>query len=144
MSTIPSNSGWYSQAAEASPWAMPRPIAAGLSVHEWLHRRPARVALLLAAVWLLNMFDLHFTLTAARMGPFIELNPVAARMLETGDMLALTLYKVSLVAIGSAILWQYRRLKLSELGCWMLVCMYSGVAIRWQNYYAVWNHAYSL
>jgi len=141
MSTLPSNTGWLSARTLAEAFPAPR-LDVGLSLHEWLSRRPIRVGMLLVAVWVLNGFDLHFTLTAARLGPFIELNPVAAEMLNAGSGLAVTLYKVSLVAIGSAILWQYRYLRLSEIGCWMLVCMYAGVAIRWHYYYMAWNHLY--
>lgn len=95
--------------------------------------RPRRVVLLLAAVWVLNAFDLGFTIIEANGRLFRELNPMAAQLLE--NPIALATYKVSLVFMGSFILLKYRRRRVSELGCWFLFFTYSYLWVRWAEYY---------
>lgn len=95
--------------------------------------RPRRVMLLLAAVWVLNAFDLCFTIIESSGRFFRELNPMAAQLLDTP--VALATYKVSLVFMGSFILLKYRRRRISELGCWFLLFTYSYLWVRWAEYY---------
>ena len=108
----------------------------------WLRRRPIRVAVLLLAVWVLNGFDLLFTILATRIGAFTELNPVAAIVLDSGNYAILAAYKISLVGLGSWILWHYRNVRFSEIGCWMMAMLYGGVALRWHRYYEIFNYYY--
>lgn len=96
--------------------------------------RPQRIVFLLIAIWVLNAFDLGFTLFAHRFGFFTELNPVAARMLDSAHLLAA--YKGGLLVAGSAILLSLRRHAIAELGCWFLLASYVYVACRWYVYYA--------
>jgi len=95
--------------------------------------RPRRILLALAAVWVLNVFDLGFTLLETTRQHFVEVNPVAATLLH--DPAALTAYKSALVCIGSAILLCYRRERVSEMGAWFLLCTYLAVGLRWHAYY---------
>lgn len=95
--------------------------------------RSRRVMLLLAAVWVLNAFDLCFTIIESNGRFFRELNPMAAQLLDTP--VALATYKVSLVFMGSFILLKHRRRRISELGCWFLLCTYSYLWVRWAEYY---------
>lgn len=96
--------------------------------------RPVRVLLLLLGVWLLNIFDLGFTLHQAPMSHFIELNPLAARLLDAPPV-ALVLYKFSLLGTGTLILLALRRYAVAELACWFLLAVYFYVAVRWYAYY---------
>ena len=113
-----------------APAARPLP----LPLRRPLWGRSQRVLYVLAAVWVLNFFDLGFTITESKAKLFRELNPLAATMLD--HPLALVLYKSSLVIIGSWLLLRYRRRRLTELACWLLLATNGYVGIRWQQYYA--------
>lgn len=97
--------------------------------------RPRRVLFILAAVWVLNLFDLHYTLLEAPQRHFRELNPVAAQLL-CGPPHLLIAYKLLLVAIGSAIMLSLRNHRATELGCWLIFATYAFVGVCWQAYYA--------
>ena len=56
--------------------------------------------LLVLCIWLLNAFDLAFTVYAHQQGVLHEANPVARGMLEGGTVVIM-LYKVGMVLIGS-------------------------------------------
>lgn len=99
----------------------------------WL-TRPRRVLLTLAAVWVINVFDLGYTLLESLTATFIEMNPVAARLIAASP-LVLVAYKVALILISSTILLIHRRKRLTELACWLLLAVYIGVAGCWRTYY---------
>lgn len=93
-----------------------------------------RVLVLLSTIWVLNLFDLCYTLLEANGRHFRELNPVAAYLLDHPH--ALVLYKASLVTIGSVILLSHRRVRLVEFSCWFVLAAYVYVAIRWSMYFS--------
>jgi hypothetical protein len=99
----------------------------------WLVR-PRRVLLLLAAVWVINTFDLGYTLLESLRRDFVELNPVAASLMG-GSPEALVVYKTVLIAGSSVILLIHRRQRVAELGCWFLLGAYLWVALCWWRYY---------
>ncbi|MFQ5805819.1 MAG: DUF5658 family protein [Phycisphaerae bacterium] len=99
----------------------------------WL-TRPRRVLLVLAAVWVINIFDLGYTLLESLHSGFIEMNPVAARLIGASPAVLVS-YKTALLAISSTILLIYRRHRVAELGCWFLLAAYLHVAICWWFYY---------
>jgi len=103
------------------------------SAFGWLVR-PRRVLLVLAAMWVLNLFDLGFTLVEAGRSHFHELNPVAARFLAQPSYV-LAAYKAILVGLGSTILLALARRRIAELTAWFLLGVYILVAIRWSLYY---------
>lgn len=118
--------------------ALPRPSPAAVfrrSLRAVATRfdRSRRVILLLAAVWVLNGFDLCFTMLEANGSFFRELNPMAARLLSSPY--ALVTYKLTLVFLGSVVLIKHRTLRIAELGCWFLLATYSYLWIRWAEYY---------
>ena len=96
-------------------------------------RRPRRVALLLVGTWVINAFDLAFTLLATGHRHFVELNPIAASII--GNTPALIAYKILVVAFGSAILLKYRTRLLTEIGCWGICAVYSVLAAIWWKFY---------
>jgi hypothetical protein len=108
-------------------------VEAAPSRFAWL-TRPRRILLALAAVWFLNVVDLAFTLFESTRHAFVELNPLAARLLGAPPQYII-LYKLVLVALGSAILLVLRRQRIAELGAWFLAATYASVAIRWAIYY---------
>ncbi len=108
--------------------------AAVLAAHfPWL-TRARRVLLALAAVWVLNVFDLGFTLIESAHGHFVELNPIAASFLGHADHVLIA-YKFGLLTFGTTILLLLRHHRMSELGCWMLLATYVYVGVRWYAYY---------
>jgi hypothetical protein len=97
-------------------------------------RRAHRILLVLAGIWVLNLFDLGYTLHQSQARHFTEMNPVAARLLNQPP-LVLCAYKLSLLITGTAILVWLRRHAVAELACWLLLSCYFYVAIRWLVYY---------
>lgn len=95
--------------------------------------RQRRIALLLIGTWVINAFDLAFTLLAAGHRHFVELNPIAASVI--GNTPALIAYKILIVAFGSAILLKYRTRLLTEIGCWGICAVYSVLAGIWWKFY---------
>ncbi len=96
--------------------------------------RARRVVLLILALWLINLADLGLTLCARDIGGFHELNPVARPLI--GSTSALVIFKLSLVSISSLIMLTYRRHLWTELGCWVLIAVYTGLSFVWVQYYS--------
>lgn len=115
--------------------------AAVYDLHEgrWMRRfhenRPRRVLLLLTAVWIVQAFDLGFTLVAHREEAFEELNPAADWALQRGAIGAIV-FKVVLVLLGSVILWCCRKRILSECLLWLVFAACVGLSLRWRDYFA--------
>ncbi len=107
--------------------------------------RPRRILILLAAVWILNGFDLGFTILAQLQGTLTELNPVARHLLPYGAV-ALLLYKLVALGIGTAVLWRCRHHASAEIGTWVALAVYVGVSLRWHVFYDAMNamHTQSL
>lgn len=114
--------------AQATPPRRRRPW------REFRMTRPRRVLWVLAAVWVLNGFDLGFTMVAHAYGHFTELNPIAAGMLSQPWYL-LTAFKFISLSAGSIILLLLSRHKVAELGSWLLLSAYLFVALRWYDYF---------
>jgi hypothetical protein len=96
--------------------------------------RAHRVLLLLVAVWVLHTFDLKFTMAESTQSHFVELNPIAARLIG-GPEVSLVVYKLGLLGFGTAILIYLRRHSVAELGCWFLLSASFYVGARWFVYY---------
>jgi hypothetical protein len=99
-----------------------------------ISRREHRVLLLLAGAWLVNLFDLGFTLLARQQGLMTELNPLADHFLNRGAR-AVILYKLVLLTAGSAVLWWQRRRLLSEAALWGYAVLCMGLALHWHTLY---------
>ncbi len=98
----------------------------------WLIR-PRRVLLLLAAIWILNAFDLAYTMNEVGRHGFVELNPLAAGLLHAPGLLIA--YKLTLVLIGSALLLATACHSTAEWACWFLLATYAYVGLRWTIYF---------
>jgi hypothetical protein len=101
---------------------------------DFASRRPWRVAQLIAALWVLSLADLFFTLWAHQFTPFNELNPLARALLDSQSFAGLVVMKVGLTGVGAAIFWCLRRYAKAELALWLLVGVYVLLALRWSNY----------
>jgi hypothetical protein len=102
----------------------------------WLapQTRGRRVLLLLVVVWILSMCDLVFTLQESRASYFIEMNPVAALVLN-GPPIGVVLYKFILLGLGSTILGALRVHRTAEAAAWFLIAASGYVMYRWVAYF---------
>ena len=99
----------------------------------WSRRRGQRVVLLLILLWILNGFDLAFTIMAHRLGDFSEGNPIARTMLH--QPVRVVIFKVSSVVFASGIFFLFRDRGLVEAGCWGLCLVYAVIGFLWLLYY---------
>ena len=88
---------------------------------------------MLTLLWIVNAFDLVFTLLANKAGGFIEANPVAAPLIN--DVPLLVTFKVLVVAMASIIIFRFRKRLFTEIGCWGLCLTYTLVSAIWWIYY---------
>lgn len=118
------------------------PDATGLSAprETWTTRcvawvaaaRAHRVICLVMGIWLLNGFDLVFTLLSYKHGLLQEQNPVARLMLGNGTS-SIILFKIGLVLIGSYPLLRFRRTRIAELASYLVMAAYVILAVRWST-----------
>lgn len=102
------------------------------------HPRARRILLLLAGLWLMNAFDLTFTLHAHACGLLVEANPVAHAILPMGPGV-LILFKAVLVGFSSWVLLRYRRQILVECVAWLATSAYVIVSFRWMHCYEIYT-----
>jgi hypothetical protein len=120
---------------------VPERPSARRRVTEWLRarrasrpaRRVRRVVLLLAMLWIVSGFDVAFTLLGATIGRFVELNPIAAPLLDSPGLLIA--FKVFMVGFASAVILTFRRRLITEIACWLTAAAYTILAGVWWAYY---------
>lgn len=111
-----------------------------LVIHQiagFLASRSHRVLCLIAVVWVLNGFDLALTLLAHRQHLLYEVNPLAQYLLKHGEA-SLALFKFGLLSVGTYALAKYRRERIAELGCLMVMGVYAMVALHWHYCYEMY------
>lgn len=81
------------------------------------------------------MFDLVFTLVARAIEDLVELNPLASWVMTHHGDLAVIAYKLSLMTLGTVILWAYRRRRRAEHAAWMMLIVHVLLSFRWHTYY---------
>ncbi len=118
----------------ASPWKAFLTAVRG-RVWSGPRHRGRRVFLLVIMLWVLNAFDLKFTLLAQNIGGVTEMNPIARMFVS--DSTALITYKFALIIPASIIFLAMRRRLLTEVGCWLLLGAHVALAFIWQQYYAM-------
>ncbi len=109
-------------------------------VHWAAEARSHRVICLVLGIWLLNGFDLTFTLLSHEHGLLNEENPVAKLMLKNG-VLSIVLFKIGLVLIGSYPLLRFRRIRLAELAAYLILAAYVLLALRWSTCFELYTLA---
>lgn len=102
--------------------------------------RSHRVICLVMGIWLLNGFDLVFTLLSYKHGLLQEQNPIARLMLGHGTS-SIVVFKVGLVLIGSYPLLRFRRLRLAELAAYVVLAAYVFLAVRWSTCFELYAAA---
>ncbi len=116
--------------AQPSPWTV--------RLVNWVaEARSHRVICLVLGIWLLNGFDLTFTILSHRHGLLQEANPVAGFMLSNGTA-SIILFKIGLVLIGSYPLLRFRRVRLSELAAFLVLAAYVLLAVRWSTCFEIY------
>lgn len=100
--------------------------------------RSHRVICVVMGIWLLNAFDLIFTLLSHRHGLLDEENPIARFVLGNGT-LSIVLFKIGMVLIGSYPLLRFRRLRLAELAAYVVLAAYAFLAIRWSTCFELYS-----
>jgi len=99
--------------------------------------RSHRVICLVLGIWLLNAFDLTFTVLSHQQGVLHEGNPLARHMLQSGTS-SIVLYKIGLVLIGSYPLLRFRRARITELGTYVILAAYAFLSIHWATCYELY------
>lgn len=105
--------------------------------------RSHRVICVVLGIWLLNGFDLAFTLLSHEQGMLHEENPLARHILQMGTP-SILLYKLGLVCIGSYPLLKHRAARVTELGALVVLAVYTVVAVRWSICYEFYAVAFPL
>lgn len=85
-------------------------------------------------MWLIQGFDLGFTICAAEGRTFTEANPLGAWALQHGPRGAI-LFKASLLTFSTAVLWRFRSRLISECLLWIVMAACVGLSLRWHDYY---------
>lgn len=99
--------------------------------------RAHRIICLVLGIWMLNAFDLAFTILSNEQGLLYEQNPLARHMLSNG-MASIILFKLGLVLIGSYPLLRFRRARIAELAACLVFAAYVLLAIRWSMCYELY------
>lgn len=107
-------------------------------VHWAADARAHRVICLVMAVWMLNGFDLTFTILAHEQGLLQEQNPLAQKFLDDGP-LPMILFKIGLVLIGSYPLLRYRRARITEMASLVVLLAYGLLAVHWSECYRLYS-----
>ncbi len=120
---------WHCSAVAPRPW------------HRFIHwaaeARSHRVICLVLGIWLLNGFDLTFTILSHEQGMLHEENPVARHILQYGT-LSIVLFKIGMVLIGSYPLLRFRSVRITELGTYVIFAVYAFLALRWSTCFEVY------
>ena len=107
-------------------------------VHWVVEARAHRVICLVMGIWLLNGFDLAFTILSHGQGMLHEENPFARHMLAYGTA-SIILFKIGLVLIGSYPLLRFRAARITELGSFVILLAYAVLAVHWSECYDLYT-----
>ena len=132
MTTLPLFQTGSALVAGPSLWVRLRDAAV-----KAVRTRAYRVLALAAALAVLNVFDLQFTLLAHEHGMLEEENPVARMMLGHGAA-PLAIFKVGLVTLALWPMVRFRHHRIVELGAVIGLLLYLTVTIRWTRCYELY------
>lgn len=96
--------------------------------------RPTRVLLLLGGIWILNAFDLLFTIMSYQHGMLYEENPLARHLLSSGPI-PVIMFKLTMVIGGSVYLVKYRHHRIVEMAVLTVLLTYASLALRWHDFF---------
>lgn len=135
----------YSGVAWSQTTLLPNLVAGTDTQRPWSARllqwaveaRSHRVICLVLGTWMLNGFDLVFTILSHEQGLLHEANPLARQLLSYGTP-SIILFKVGLVLIGSYPLLRYRTARVTEMAAFLILAAYVVLAIRWSICYELY------
>ena len=96
--------------------------------------RSRRVLLALTIVWVVSIFDLGYTLSEWGTNDFVELNPLAAKLMSAPGHLVVV-FKFGMLGVATLILLALRQHRVTELACWLVVAAKLYLAVRWFVYF---------
>lgn len=96
--------------------------------------RARRVAMLVAAVVVLSIADLYFTLIFLLNTGMIEANPVARLVIQQGSPWLLAVWKLALVLVPAGIFLAFRTRRLAEAGAWVCFIALAALTVQWKVY----------
>lgn len=132
-------SGYATTTLSDSMSAMPACRRRSARVIEWIvEARSHRVICLVLGIWLLNGFDLAFTILSNEQGMLHEENPLARHMLAYGTA-SIILFKTGLVLIGSYPLLRFRTARITELGSFVILLSYACLSVHWSECYDLYS-----
>lgn len=108
-------------------------------VFRGLDRHSIRIAVLLALLIALNLFDLAYMIFAHRQGVLNELNPIAANLFNMDLEPSVIYFKALTLLVGIGLLWKVRCCPWTLWACWLLIGVYGSLSIRW----LIWSNNYS-
>ncbi len=118
---------------------MPPPRRWSARVINWIvEARSHRVICLVLGIWLLNGFDLAFTILSHDQGMLHEENPLARHMLAYGTT-SIVLFKIGLVLTGSYPLLRFRTARITEMGAFVILLAYAVLALHWSECYDLYS-----
>ncbi|UCC31202.1 MAG: hypothetical protein JSU86_02780 [Phycisphaerales bacterium] len=123
----------------ASAVAAPK---AGRSGHTVRYARDVRIVVLVAAIFILAIFDLLLTLVAHPTGLLDELNPVGRAALGRGVATLIT-FKICLTLMGCALLLLARASASGKVAAIAIFMTYAGLAVWWSECVSEFDHAVS-
>ena len=85
-------------------------------------------------IWLLSLIDLLFTIWANRFTHFREANPLAKLLLRHGMYGALSVFKIVLTALGTALIYINRKYHKTEFVLWGMLIFYLLLMVKWLQY----------
>jgi len=97
-------------------------------------RRGRRVLILLAAVSLLGVGDLYATLAHVNSIGMVELNPVAAYLINADSDAGLVLYKLGTIGIAVGLVVRSRHHRSAEAASWVMILIMAALTFHWHNY----------
>lgn len=102
--------------------------------------RGRRVVTLLAAVWVMSLFDYAYTVTGLDSGLVDECNPLALFFAGYG-FAALLAFKLALVGIASVGMYLARQRALTEATLIAVAVVFLAVLLRWEFAYNMYEFA---
>ena len=101
-----------------------------------LASRTGRIVVLILAIALLSVADLHNTLIYLRSVGMSEANPVAREVMRYNSPALLVVWKSCCTALACLIFFIARRRFFAELACWVCCLVLVWLTIRWGIYNA--------
>jgi len=99
--------------------------------------RTRRMLVLMAALWLLSLADLVFTIWAHLFTPLCEVNPIANSFLQHQDLGGLIIFKAATNILGCWLLWRTRENARAEVALWGVLGVFVLLIFRWSAYTSV-------